>query len=817
LKQKLCDAVRFDDKSHGNTIIGGWPAWAYSVVSPRDDPITFWRNHTDVFGMVDTLTREHFSAPRILFWAPELRWPQFYPAGRPACRWHKNTNCVIHNGWTNRPRAAVNETETCALWPKGYLCSIRQKAGEHPYSFYGYDPAVIECSDIYVQRYWRQFGANLTWRSGVQWTILDQMRSSLAHGLGAAGFRKILAEKHRMHHLDLTQMWRGYVNYRHRNPALIGNPVERVMFFDFDSRDYIGKIPSLSWLLDTLLDEIEKRIPFYTRCLQMQDGLELAGDHSHKYCKLIFVFGGRAFEGLYTLMNGVGKIVGFWFTSGTSLEELETVARGVARRYKMHGFEGPLMLTCDRCCDERNFWAGTRNKEKSPIFESLARQGISIVSDVEEGPHLALPHVPLVVPRTETDNVCAMIMRAAEAQSLDGTAATACVSVDCEWSLGSKGPNLVQIGLPDGRTFLFQLRLLKSPPVSSGLKNLLEADTIKKVGNRIHNDVRQLAKVNIQMQPTIELGHVAKDRGVSNDRAPSLSLLVSDLFSCVLPKGNVRTSNWAAEILSEDQIKYAALDAYASISVYKKLFFMLSVRTTPAPDLASLVAGVRVAVFSRNLGRRVADGTVHSVRSDKLVSVTVLKSDICVMSAVMTASGDTIGSIADGCEGDSVELTCLPRNLRLISSTAQCDVQVHTCSPPPLSYASTSQSQHAEGPHTAACSGLRAAPPEAVQFSGGSDNSGDSDFEVPDNSRSELQQGGSQGDSDATAGLPREADSRPAQPQTSNSHVELDSTSRGVLCFSARRLGIFTSTLSCTSGRDACLIFLASRIIFLLV
>ena len=64
----------------------------------------------------------------------------------------------------------------------------------------------------------------------------------------------------------------------------------------------------------------------------MIDGLVLAGDHSHKIAKLIFVAGDRAFEGLYTLVNGYGQVVGFWFVHGTTLREVEPMLRGVARR-----------------------------------------------------------------------------------------------------------------------------------------------------------------------------------------------------------------------------------------------------------------------------------------------------------------------------------------------------------------------------------------------------------------------------------------------------------------------------------------------------
>lgn len=49
------------------------------------------------------------------------------------------------------------------------------------------------------------------------------------------------------------------------------------------------------------------------------------------------------------------QIVGFWFTVGESMEELDGVLRDVAKRFNMHGYEGPLLFFTDSCCKERNF------------------------------------------------------------------------------------------------------------------------------------------------------------------------------------------------------------------------------------------------------------------------------------------------------------------------------------------------------------------------------------------------------------------------------------------------------------------------------
>ena len=186
----------------------------------------------------------------------------------------------------------------------------------------------------------------------------------------------------------------------------------------------------------------------------MGDARALCGDHSFKFAKMVYIAGGRAFEGLFVLMNGVGRVIGFWFTSGTSMSELEPVFRGVARRMKMHGFTGPLLYTTDRCCDEKSFFDGSKTDGQSPIFEMFAKHGVTLLSEPSsDSPTLSLPEPPLLVPAdlVTMTNVCAQIREAA-AES-DGV-----IGLDTEWTLGSPTPQVVQIGLADGRTFLFQIR-----------------------------------------------------------------------------------------------------------------------------------------------------------------------------------------------------------------------------------------------------------------------------------------------------------------------------------------------------------------------
>ena len=62
------------------------------------------------------------------------------------------------------------------------------------------------------------------------------------------------------------------------------------------------------------------------------------------------------------------------------------------------------------------------------------------------------------------------------------------------------------------------------------LKQLLRDSTIIKVENRIFNDISRLKGNNIELRNTLELGHMAHDRGVTPTRGPSGAKIIDALY-----------------------------------------------------------------------------------------------------------------------------------------------------------------------------------------------------------------------------------------------------------------------------------------------
>jgi ribonuclease D len=95
------------------------------------------------------------------------------------------------------------------------------------------------------------------------------------------------------------------------------------------------------------------------------------------------------------------------------------------------------------------------------------------------------------------------------------------------------------------------------------LKNILESDSILKIGRNVKKDITKLAedyKCDLIPKGIIELGSFCKSVGYGNGRAGLSELAAAFLKQSLEKRDNIRLSNWEAESLSEEQKQYAAMD-----------------------------------------------------------------------------------------------------------------------------------------------------------------------------------------------------------------------------------------------------------------
>ena len=123
---------------------------------------------------------------------------------------------------------------------------------------------------------------------------------------------------------------------------------------------------------------------------------------------------------------------------------------------------------------------------------------------------------------------------------------------------------LIQLCTPK-KCYLFRTNLIGFP---KELLDIFEDPNILKVGLSIRDDFHNLRKVHeIEPDGFIDLQNYVKDYKIADN---SLSRLYAILFGKRISKSQ-RLSNWEAMPLTEPQKNYAALDAYACITIFKYL------------------------------------------------------------------------------------------------------------------------------------------------------------------------------------------------------------------------------------------------------
>ncbi|XP_077822964.1 exonuclease mut-7 homolog isoform X22 [Macaca mulatta] len=171
------------------------------------------------------------------------------------------------------------------------------------------------------------------------------------------------------------------------------------------------------------------------------------------------------------------------------------------------------------------------------------------------------------------------------------------VGVDLEWTPvfvagGRPRPSLLQVAV-EGRVFLLDVLALSQPPTGQGAQafsrlvaQLLSDPSITKLGYGMVGDLQKLgascpalAHVEKQILGGVDLLLVHRQMRVTNmptsgtDRAKGLrglSLLVQQVLGTALDKTQ-QLSNWDRRPLCEEQLIYAAADAYCLLEVHQAL------------------------------------------------------------------------------------------------------------------------------------------------------------------------------------------------------------------------------------------------------
>jgi ribonuclease D len=123
---------------------------------------------------------------------------------------------------------------------------------------------------------------------------------------------------------------------------------------------------------------------------------------------------------------------------------------------------------------------------------------------------------------------------------------------------------LIQLSTED-QCFLFRLNRIGFPPA---LINLLSNPDVMKIGLSLRDDFNSMGR-RMKFTPR---GFLDLQKMVAKHDIEDISLqkIYALLFRKRISK-NQRLSNWEADVLSKEQKKYAALDAWACLKIYENL------------------------------------------------------------------------------------------------------------------------------------------------------------------------------------------------------------------------------------------------------
>lgn len=125
-------------------------------------------------------------------------------------------------------------------------------------------------------------------------------------------------------------------------------------------------------------------------------------------------------------------------------------------------------------------------------------------------------------------------------------------------------PSLLQLATAD-EVFLFQLNRVGLP---GGLLKLLSDPDILKAGVGLDFDLKSLQELRpFQPRGFVDLARVARQKGIRNNGLRGLAAAVCGIRI----SKSARTTNWANDLLTPQQIRYAATDAWIGRELFLRL------------------------------------------------------------------------------------------------------------------------------------------------------------------------------------------------------------------------------------------------------
>ncbi|KAG2217078.1 hypothetical protein INT45_013105 [Circinella minor] len=538
-----------------------------------------------------------------------------------ALRADEKPNCTSHltiNGYPKNPPAhrVIDLKRNFYVMSMTYICTNKHCKK----TLSAHNKGTIRQLPLYLQQ---EFPVYFTHRTGVSKDVGDVFRPYVQNALGPKRFQKVLQELQRLTHARLEFQYLNYINSRCTSPTLeeIINPPTFQTFSPYEDKDgYAGYIPSgqyLHTIYTVIINEIRHLID---KQMMVLGGRLLKGDHTFKIIKhLGRIDGSPTFLAVYTVCNKYEEIRMQLLVPTKSLKHLKFAFDSMRDAYNMYGYDHPEIFFIDNATGEQAFL--------SSVLPSLIQDVVPVkLSEIKPNNQF------LIVPIPEDVNIIILstyneIKRTFERLLEDKPFV---VGFDCEWPYdkytGTQGKlALIQIATSHN---IWILKLTPLSELPDSLQRFLQDGDIKKVGRAVGGDLAKIHRdFNVLCQGDLELGRFCKERDVIHDARMSLADICKKVLGCSLPKvDDIRLSDWDSDILSPQQIEYAARDAWAGLDAFNAVI----TRYFPVGKLVlKPLQGIHVSVQLQKLWEAVAYGKL--AKQDRVLGdITVRKNQAIV-------------------------------------------------------------------------------------------------------------------------------------------------------------------------------------------
>ncbi|KAL5021969.1 hypothetical protein ScPMuIL_001124 [Solemya velum] len=216
---------------------------------------------------------------------------------------------------------------------------------------------------------------------------------------------------------------------------------------------------------------------------------------------------------------------------------------------------------------------------------------------------------------------------------------------DCEWVFDKKRRPVALVQISTQQGFCLLVRTSKiAPNIPESFKKILADRSILKVGVASKDDGKKLQKdYGIVVRGCVDLRHMlGRIRGIYNCSSVGLQGLAAAVLGVNMAKeSNIRCGDWEADILSSEQIDYAAQDALVAVDIFTNL--VLAKMLGRAPQSNEIDHGAITEVDFWKKARSLCQGLVDILHKSKTMKTIINDSQQALSQQQSTDSVDGKG------------------------------------------------------------------------------------------------------------------------------------------------------------------------------